>query len=348
MILALMDGNFNIIKYISYTNLQWIRRYYEPGEFSVTIPSSEYDNQALYLFTPDRPEVGIIQKLEYEDSYDGDEIQLSGYFYEYKLNDKITFPRFTGSGTPEEIARSIVETYKDDIPLLQLGDANDPTLGESTAKQSTGDGLATVLYELLQSQELSYRCVYDYEANTMTFEVWQGLDRTQSQSANPFVTFSSGFRNIQNESITLDHSNYKNYGVVIGNGDYEDGNQIEVDVDLRESTDDYIQYLYIDETSEKYDSEEQTLAEYKEILYQAGLEKLADYVNVTNVEFETVDRGLTYLTDYDLGDKCDVVIDAIGEAYTVRITEITETFKEGKHSITLTFGDKVPRVYYNI
>ena len=35
-----------------------------------------------------------------------------------------------------------------------------------------------MLYELLQTQELSPRCVYDYVNNVMTFEVWQGnIDR---------------------------------------------------------------------------------------------------------------------------------------------------------------------------
>lgn len=104
--------------------------------------------------------------------------------FQYKLNDKIVFPRFNASGNIETLARSIVSTYKDDIPLLQLGTANVPPLGTDTTKEDTGHGMATVLYELLQTQELSFRCVYDYQENTMSFIVWQGLDRTQDQSVN--------------------------------------------------------------------------------------------------------------------------------------------------------------------
>ena len=98
MNLALMDKDFNIIKYFKYINLQWIRRYYEPGEFSVQLPASEYMADAVYLFTKDRPELGLVQKRQYADGYDGEIIQLSGYFFEYKLNDKITFPRFNAAG----------------------------------------------------------------------------------------------------------------------------------------------------------------------------------------------------------------------------------------------------------
>ena len=108
MNLAFMDASFGIIKYIKYINLQWTRRYYEPGEFSVQLPASEYVSDAVYLYTKDRPEVGIIQKREYADGYDGEVMQLSGFFYEYKLNDKITFPRFDRSGNIEDLARAIV------------------------------------------------------------------------------------------------------------------------------------------------------------------------------------------------------------------------------------------------
>lgn len=345
MNLAFMDSNFNIIKYFKYVNLQWIRRYYEPGEFAVQLPASEYMAEAEYIFTKDRPELGIVQKRQYADGYDGEVIQLSGYFFEYKLNDKITFPRFNASGNIETLARAIVNTYKDDIPILQMGTANDPLLGSDTTKESTGEGLATVLYALLQTQELSFKCIYDYVNNTMTFAVWQGVDRTQDQSENSFVTFSEGFRNMQNEEVVIDASNFKNYAVVIGNGKYEDGNQIEVDVDLRSSPSDYAKMLYVDQTGATFDSTKQTRAEYNAQLYQAGREELEKYTDVTSVTFDTIDRGLTYLEDYDLGDKCDVILDSVSQSFTVRIIEVTEVFKENKHTVTLQFGEKVPTVY---
>ena len=345
MNLALMDKDFNIVKYISFINLQWIRRYYEPGEFNVQLPASEYDSSAVYLFTKDRPEVGLIQKRQYADGYDGKVMQLSGYFYEYKLNDKITYPRFNASGNIEVVARTIISTYKEDIPILQLGKANDPLLGSSITKESTGDGLAAVIYELLQTQELSIRCLYDYVNNSMSAVVWQGKDRTQDQDVNSFVVFSEGFRNMQNEEIIIDNSNFKNYAVVIGNGRYEEGNQIEVIVDLRSNKNVYAQKLYVDQTGQTYDETKQTLDEFKEQLCQAGIEELAKYTDITSVSFDTIDRGLTYMKDYDLGDKCDVVLDSIGESYTVRIIEVTEVFKENKHTISLQFGNKVPTVY---
>lgn len=345
MNLAFLDSNFGLVKYFKYINLQWIRRYYEPGEFSVQLPAAEYTNDAAYVFTNDRPELGIVQKREYADGYEGKVIQVSGYFYEYKMNDKITYPRFKGSGNIEDLARLIVETYREDIPLLQLGEPNSPRLGISTTKESTGDGLALVLYDLLKPQELSFRCTYDYQESKIDFGIWQGKDRTQDQWENSFATFSDGLRNIHNEIIVIDNSNMKNYGIVIGNGKYEDGKQIEEIVDLRSSPDVYAQKKYIDQTGMVYDETVQTLADYRKQLRQAGLEEMAKYTDITNVTFDAIDRGLTYLKDYDLGDKCDVVLDSVSQSFTVRIIEIQEVFKESKHLITLQFGDKVPTVY---
>lgn len=344
MQLILLDASFQVIKYIKYINLQWVRRYYEPGEFSVQIPASEYVSGCAYLYTKDRPELGIIQKTEYTAGYDGELMQLSGYFYEYKLNDKITFPPFRSNARSEVLARTMVYQYKDDIPLLQLGD--DHGLGSVTAKDSVGEGLASAIYPMLQSQELSYRCVYDHEAGTMTFDVWQGKDRTQDQSENSFATFGDRFRNLQNEKVTMDSSAAKNYAVVIGNGSYSEGSHELCYVDRRADASDYKKVVFVDQSATMFDDSTQTLGEYMDVLKQAGEEALDQCLDVTNIQFDTIDgKGITYLTDYDLGDRCDIILDSIHLSFTARITEIAEVFKAGKHAITLQFGDKVPTVY---
>lgn len=347
MELAFLDKNFELIKYFKYINLQWIRRYYEPGMFTVQIPSEEYLLNAQYVYNLERPEVGIIDKFEYSKKTDGKLILLSGYFYEYKLNDKITYPRFNKVGNIENVARSIVETYKDDIPLLKLANPNEILLGTNITKQSTGDGLASALYSLLKTQQMSYRCVYNYQLNYIEFKVWQGLNRTQSQSENSFASFSEKLKNIQNEKITRDSSAYKNYAIVVGNGSFEDGKQIVVEVDLRANSDEYKKIVYIDKTSETFDESKETLESFKSKLAQSGKEELLkSYSNILNISFEALQSsGLRYLKDYDLGDVCDLLIDDFELAFTVRLTEVKEVIKNSVHTIELQFGDKVPVAY---
>ena len=76
---------------IPYTSLQWDRRYYEPGQFELHVFADMYDPSWAYIYTDDRPETGIIQKREYDDSSTTpggrDTIMLSGYFTERWLYD---------------------------------------------------------------------------------------------------------------------------------------------------------------------------------------------------------------------------------------------------------------------
>lgn len=75
---------------ISYRSLRWVRRYCEPGEFEMVVPANLYSPTWAFVYTDSRPEMGIIQKVEYQDDsqvYGGiDSVTLSGYFFEVVLN----------------------------------------------------------------------------------------------------------------------------------------------------------------------------------------------------------------------------------------------------------------------
>lgn len=340
MELLTLSTTLRPVKYLNYINLQWTRRYYSVGEFAAQIPASEYDNTMAYIFTKDRKELGVIQSVRLNCTSTGDFIMISGFFYEFVLNDKIIYPRYRKSGTPEVIARDVVVNFMEDIPLV-LGTLAD--IGTSTSMQSTGDEIGKRLFALLKTQEQSYHCRYDWDNQTIKFEVWQGKDRTQEQTVNPWVTFSDGFRNMGDVAAIIDASNYKNYAIICGNGAYEEGNQIVVAVD--QSAGEHKQKIYIDKTSMMYDADTQTLDDYKQQLSQAGAEELNKYSMVNTVDFEPDASRLKYMVDYDLGDKCDVIIEKIGRAYKTRITEIYEVYKEGQHTIKLTFGEVTPTIY---
>jgi len=75
---------------IPYRSLRWVRRYCEPGEFEMVVPANIYSPDWAFVYTDSRPEMGIIQKVEYQDDaqvYGGiDSVTLSGYFFEVVLN----------------------------------------------------------------------------------------------------------------------------------------------------------------------------------------------------------------------------------------------------------------------
>lgn len=344
MDLLALDKNFQPVRYLQYINLQWNRKYYECGDFSVQIAASEYRENMEYIYCPVRPEAGIIQKIEYKNTSKGKTIQMSGFFLERILWDKIIYPTYYATKDVQSAAYEIVEQYKDDIPLLEVSPTSfsDTKVEENeNAWQETGGQIGEVLYPRLQTKQLSQRCMYDYQANKIYYSVWQGLDRTQEQSENNFVVFSTKFRNMQSSTATKDKSNYKNYFVVAGVDEVEndDSTRIVVDVDL--SNGGYKRELFVDQKSLSWDKEKQSLDEYKQSLYEKGVEKALDYVDTINVEVTAQNTIFKYLKDYDLGDVCDVIIEDLNLSMTARIIEIDEVVKQNQHNVTLVLGDKI-------
>ena len=335
MQLLALDQNFQPVAYLPYFNLQWTREYYQIGQFSVQIAAADYDPAMAYLYTPDRPETGMIQKVELTESVKGRFVQLSGYFLEAILNDKVVYPTYyAGGGIPAAVV-AMLRQYKGDIPLLTVADAP-AAQADAATWQETGGQLADVAYTKLKTVQHSLRCRYDYRQNTVTAEVWQGLDRTQEQSANPFVVFADGFGNLAGVEASVDRSNYKNYAVVCGQDQAENRKVAYADL----SGGGYKRVLYVDARGERWDPEEQTEEEYLAGLRQLGLDKLLDYAVITNVDVQAAASGFAYRQDWDLGDVADVIVADIGLAMQARIVTVREVFKAGDHTVEIELGDK--------
>lgn len=335
MQLLALDSGFQPVSYLPYFNLQWDREYYEIGQFSVQIAAAAYKSEMAYLYTPDRPETGIIQKVELTETIKGRFVQLSGYFLEAILNDKVVYPTYYANGSIPATVVAMLRQYKDDIPLLTVADAP-ASRADETSWQETGGQLADVAYTKLQTVQHSLRCRYDYQANTITAQVWQGLDRTQEQTENPFVTFSDGFGNLTEVDASSDRSNYKNYAIVTGQDQAENRKVAYADL----SDGGYKRVLYVDARSERWDPEKQTEAEYLAGLQQKGLDELLDYAVVNNVDIQAAASGFEYLEDWDLGDLVDVIVEDIGLAMQARIVTVREVFKQNNHTVEIELGDK--------
>lgn len=331
-----LDAKLNVITVnIPYDNLQWNRRYYDFGDFAIQIPKSVYDESWRYIGSPDRQEIGIINKVDKAAS-SNDLIELSGFFAEYLLNDKTCYPRFIASAQKaEKTIRDIFTKYKDDLNI-KLAPANNPLLGTSYEANFSDNEMGDKFFSICQPDEMSYSVYYDYVDNQLYFKVWQGLDRTQSQTKNSFQTFSIEFGNIGEYAMTTDDSVYKNYAIIPCNGD---ANNVEQAVYyLDKSNGGYKQEIVFDMRGEKPQDGESAASFKQRILTKAETQLLA-YQIVSDIEVEPVsDEG--YMVDYDLGDKCDVVFSDIGVKAEVRIVEVLEVFKSTGHELTVGLGNK--------
>lgn len=320
----------SIIKKLKCLNIQWTRRYYSCGEYSIQIPLSEFQGGIYWIYSRGREELGMVQQIQYVETKAGNLVQISGYFYEFSLTNEILYPRFYRSGKIGHIANEIVGS----------SNTENASKGIWTRTDVLGAEKSTTLYRILQTQEFSYKYKFSQETFSTSFIVWQGKDRTHNQNINTYANFSENLKNIENINYLQDNSNRKNYCIVAG-GVGEETNIFE---EVDQSNGDIKYKTYVDAT-EKIDVETQTLAEYKEVLRQQGLEELDKFRLIQTLTCDVVPANLKYMIDYDLGDKCDIVLDTLQISFSARIIEIYEVFKNNTHKIQLTFGEQIPTIY---
>ncbi len=356
MELLLLDKEFQICGLIDdFSSLVWNRKYYECGSFNLqfNIKYIQQFENAKYLHCKEFLETAILETLNFKTSKQGISIQRSGRFLESKLSQRVihTTQNFKNMLT-EDIIRSLVNTFCINaeirtIPNLILGKRKG--LGRIRTMQITGDNLLDKIYELCKEDELSISIWYDFDNNKMVFEVWQGLDRRDTQNINSWAIFSRNFENITEDEYSNNETKYCNFAYVMGEveeqvGVNEDGTnkttkrRVEVMVDRIRAGEERKE-LYVDARDLQKD-EDTTEEEYLETLKERGISKLNEN-NKVEIAYFNVDSlaNLKYKSDFDLGDKTIYKNDELGFNIEKRIIGITESYENGNKKLDIAFGD---------
>ena len=331
-----------------FNTLLWYRRYYSPGMFELHMPAEYFDlvNNGRYLYRNDRTEQGVIREVNFMRGEKGEKTAYcKGYFAECLLNNNVIYPTFSGTGTLGTLAQDIVDRYivNPAAPARKIGPVQMGQMqggGESVTLQNTGDHVGDYLYDMLKTQEMSQRLVFDYLENTLTYETWKGQDRRDTQTENSWAVFSDAFYNVKNAQYDRDESDCKNFAYVAGEGEGNDRKVVEVDI--RQSPEEERRELWVDarDLQQHSDNISYTDAEYHDLLFQRGLEKLSDFEAVEKVDSD-IDPGanLVYGTDFDLGDLCTYRYSDVDIECSKRITEIQETFEGSRRALSIVFGN---------
>ena len=162
---------------------------------------------------------------------------------------------------------------------------------------------------------------------------------------NSWAIFSDSFYNVKNAVYDRDESECKNFAYVAGEG--EGAARVIVEVDIRSNPNEERRELYVDArdlqstyTDDNGSEHTYTQAQYRQLLRQRGLEKLAEYEKVETVNSDVdPDANLVYMTDFDLGDLCTYRYTDVGIETTKRITEIQEVYEGSKQTLSVVFGN---------
>lgn len=345
-----LDKDYQIIGLIDdFITLIWNRKYYDTGSFELHcgVQHASILQKGSFIHPGDSDDTGIIEEFGYtSDDLYGKKIVVKGRFLKAMLAERVidSPQKFTNTAAGE-VVKQLVGTYcihptdtARKLPKLEL--AGSAAIGGNITTQVTGESLLDAIERICLEQQISACIQYDFQKDKLLFDVWQGLNRTQSQSDNTFAAFNEEFDNIAGADYTKERR-YKNYAYVAGAGEgaariVEIVNAIQPGEDRHE--------LYVDARDlQNIDSAGNTIPEatYRKTLRQRGLEKLAEYQQKESIETKIdLYSNLRYKEDYDLGDLVTFIDATIGVMAEQRITEICEYIESGELRVDVVFGQE--------
>lgn len=351
-----LDANYEIVSLLVFSNLQWNRKYHEAGTFSIQIPLWLYTPDMKYIYTKDRPELGRISQVNYIDDKNGKRIQLSGHFEEKDVDRHVVYPPGTSNilnsvswieqnGPAEDVAYAFFNGFKnittDTVSsMLKMNALSSQNRGKMAVHTRNGELLGKKIYNILKPSEMSYRVLYDLVTNTKSFEVWTGLDRTDTNAdGNNPVVFSTKYGNIKNVNVLISSTDYKNACIVTHEQQVNEASVFtsRAVFDL-ENTDDEVRFAFLDSSLKK---DEYDVSTFLVALDNEGYNAIREYPKVFNVDFDALEGSYEYMEDFDLGDKCSLEIPEIGISMQARLIGCHEVMKSGKWTMNMEFGTPI-------
>lgn len=356
--LLALDKELNIITPIRAFNVQWNRKYHEPGTFSIQIPINQYDASMTYIYTKERPEVGLIDQVNLVIESDFAFVQISGWFLEQELNRMIVYQKGQSnitnapdwafqSGAAEDVATEYFEGFRRIEATMTNGEtfsfaldiAAAPSMsrGHESVHYRNGEFLGEKCYEILKPSGMSYRIMLDYYEKTKTFEVWQGKNRTQESAEDNPVLLSTKNGTIIEPNILIDDSTYRNAAISVSE---KTNNNDVVEYTIQAYWDGSPDSMrFITTKISENPSDYKTKADFRKMMEEQALNEIEKHPHTLSVNFDTAIGSYIYGEDFDLGDLCSVEIPEVGISTDSRIIGAYEVMKDGTWTLELELGE---------
>ena len=378
-----------LIGVIDFIEASWDRKWNEPGEFMVYMTLDEYMRLSAldmkYIENVERPETGVIQKIEYSREEEGAFVTVSGNFAEALMNFCVYRKNQTIDAESASAVKSAITSYISNAnaqissgsatyrPLGSVtisSDSSFPTTAEASIDSDTQMGEA--IYELLsgtgygvQTKISQYPGVGSAKVIGLSLKIGPGKERTEGDSG---VFFGKAYNNVDEVGYTLDESAESCLYEVIQEVEKDyyskfDSAYFPIKYTGKEEkeTKYYIGcvYAYTNNrptglgecwpkrvlktslSSDECDLTVTTAANQKKIqklmLKKAKLDML-DHYKMESINVNVLQERYSYMTDYDLGDTCVVLVDDLEQTYHARVEEINETHSDNMINIELVLG----------
>ena len=323
-----------------YKSLRWRPMYDKPGEFELHTSQHLFQlvERGQLILRADRPKETVrVEGVEIE----GGALIITGRFLSCALADACIRTQHRFDCPIEDAMRKLIQEEYNRVPrTLPMKLAAAGGFPATIQCQVSLKNLLTVLQAMAKAGGLGFRVYAAPEEQTLYFEVYEGVDRTEGQEDNARVTFSDVYFNIDKPHYTENEANYKNYAIVCGAG--EGMNRTIVEVDRTNGED--RRELLVD--ARDLSQGEQTAAQYTAVLTQRGNDKLDEHNRIQSFEAGIKSSSqFRYTVDWNLGDIVTGKQTEWGVAMDQRVTEVEEVYENDAITVTPTLGTPAPETY---
>ena len=326
MRLSIYDSQLKLVDVVgeSFISCLWSEGYNTVEKFTLEVADIATHRAAIvpdcFVGRNDRNTLMVVKTVVCE----GGKITATGKPATALLEDLAFVGKIEANST---IANSLKTAYNESIGNALLT-VDESTLTETYPSQISNKSVLELYETMCGEADIGFRAVkviQDSIVSGIAIQLYKPI-----QNLN--LKFSERIGNIQNASLTRSTQTYKNYAIVLGQG--EDTNRVRVDVDL--SNDGEKRQLIVD-AREIQQGANEDLAAYTGRLYAKGLEKLLDRTRVWECAFEPM--ASEFGTRFDLGDIVTASLPEFGVIIQARIARFTQKFQAQATKTTLEVGE---------
>lgn len=319
MNLNLYDENLNRIAIIGnqFVSALWAEGYNTVESGCVEVRNTDDFRKKIkpncYIGRTDRDTLMIIKTVEVSSN----SIVAHGEMASRILDD-VAYIGTINTGV--DIPSAIRDAYNSTNGFPNYAISNDSISQESTV-QISNQSLLEMCLTLCQTADLGFRSVK--KNGQIELEFYKPTEQK--------TVFREEYGNMALKDIVLSTENYKNYAIVLGEGEGEE--RARVDVDLTNGGQRYD--LVVDARDIQMESGE-TTDDYRERLRSRGVKKLREQQKTWNCEIEP--NGEAFGVKYELGDKVLVLLPKYNLRLEARISKFEQKEQNNQTTTTVTVG----------
>lgn len=327
MNIYILDKSLNVVLPVGqqFKSFLWSEGYNTMQSFTLELVAKDEYKKLIkpdfYVWREDRLTIGIIKSIEVK----GTSMVLTGKQAIRELEDVA----FVGTAETDGKATTAIryaynETSHYPKFSISVGSARD-VYDHQISNKSMLDLITIICKEC----DIGYKCTFSGAGSKINIGFYK-------PSQDPNLVFSELIGNLNDVGVSFSRETYKNYAIVLGEGEGENRKRAVVD-----KTNGGDRFELLIDARDLQMNEGETEAEYMARLEARGTEELLSYQETLNCAFSVL--AVDFGSKYDVGDIVTMNLPDYELQLVARVTSFTEKAQNNVSKITIEVGNVAMR-----